>query len=268
MCCFSRPVESVANTNIFARDAEGGRQFLVYSMTLTTNEDLAMILPIPTPRAAPEDAVRFINLEGYPNFFNDLNRGFGRIVPRGLRKGSKGAVSAEPKLRVVAVGSFEASFVPTIADFDRLDERFRLPTAVWKQLPGYRDWGFAVFKLQAGERKIHPMAFEFPRADPHWLFFPTLHVHDGQVDGRARFDHALYCQFQTERAKRWSAVLKPVRALQKLAAAIRLKAAWDVSFIPTAQFMRIDCCQGLLDPDGLCYRREMQGTYRNADVYV
>jgi hypothetical protein len=33
------------------------------------------------------------------------------------------------------VGSFEASYVPKIADFSRLDERFRLPVAVWKKLP-------------------------------------------------------------------------------------------------------------------------------------
>jgi hypothetical protein len=31
MCCFSRPVQSVSATNIFARPAAGGRQFLVYS---------------------------------------------------------------------------------------------------------------------------------------------------------------------------------------------------------------------------------------------
>ena len=39
MCCFSRPVDRVANTNIFARSAKEGRQFLVYSMTLSAKED-------------------------------------------------------------------------------------------------------------------------------------------------------------------------------------------------------------------------------------
>jgi len=28
MCCFSRPIQSVSTTNIFARPAEDGRQFL------------------------------------------------------------------------------------------------------------------------------------------------------------------------------------------------------------------------------------------------
>ena len=38
------------------------------------------------------------------------------------------------------------------------------------------------------------MAFSFPRRDPGQLFFPTLHVHDGQVHETAAFDHTLYCQ--------------------------------------------------------------------------
>src|SRR5262245_38224377 len=69
MCCFSRRVEKVANTNIFARASKDGRQFLVYNMLLSTKEDLAMILPIPVPKNTDEEAVKFINLEKYPDFF-------------------------------------------------------------------------------------------------------------------------------------------------------------------------------------------------------
>lgn len=268
MCCFSRPVEAVADTSIFARDSQDGRQFLVYGMSVSAAEDLAMILPLPTPRAAPEDAVRFINLEGYPHFFNDLRRGFRHLVPHAFRGELSLSLEAKPKLQVVAVGSFEASFVPTVADFNRLDERFRLPTAVWKQLPGYRDWGFAVFKLQSGSRKIHPMAFEFPRADSRRLYFPTLHIHDGQVHGRANFDHALYCQADAARVQRWSASLNPIQVFQSLVATIRRKPHWKKSLRPASSFMAIDRCQGLLDADRPCYFQEMQGAYRNADVYV
>jgi len=46
-------------------------------------------------------------------------------------------------------------------------------------LPIYEDFGFAVFKLRAGLKRIHSMALEFPRRDPKSLFFPTVHVHDG-----------------------------------------------------------------------------------------
>jgi hypothetical protein len=47
MCCFSRPVEHVSNTSIFARPVAKGRQALVYTIQLNAREDLAMILPIP-----------------------------------------------------------------------------------------------------------------------------------------------------------------------------------------------------------------------------
>ncbi len=76
MCCFSRHVESVSNTNIFARSSKESRQFLVYSMTMQSKEDLAMILPIPVPSGSPDDAVKFIDLKGYPDFFKDMFAGF------------------------------------------------------------------------------------------------------------------------------------------------------------------------------------------------
>src|SRR5262245_34353387 len=181
MCCFSRRVEKVANTSIFARASKDDRQYLVYSMTLSAKEDLAMILPIPTPKNTDEDAVKFISLKDYPAFFKDMARGF---VPPGAALGGRGkkkSDSPEPKLKVVEVGSFEASFVPGVRDFARLDERFRLPAGTWDDLPAYKEFGFAVFKLKSGEKEIHPMAFEFPRRNKKELFFPTVHIHDGKV---------------------------------------------------------------------------------------
>src|SRR5438309_7231570 len=82
MCCFSRNVKLVADTNIFVRGSGDGRQYLVYSMVLDAREDLAMILPIPVPKDSKENAVRFINLEEYPKFFSELRAGF--PVPRTL----------------------------------------------------------------------------------------------------------------------------------------------------------------------------------------
>lgn len=138
-----------------------------------------------------------VNLEGYASFFDDLGRAF-EMDEQAARK-SAGTVllsrSARPRLIVHEVGAFEASFVPTPGDFDRLDPRFRLPTEVWARLPHYRDYGFAVFRLKKGAKKrIHPMAFRFKTRAPGRLFFPTVHVHDGEVHGEAEFDHTLYVQ--------------------------------------------------------------------------
>ena len=250
MCCFSRTVQSVADTNIFARAGRDGRQFLAYSMKFRSTEDLAMILPIPTPPRSPEDAVRFVNLEKYPEFFTDLNKGFPEPpAPRSAKTdGPPPPAPAGAPLAVVEVGGFEASFVPTVGDFARLDARFRLPADTWERLPQYRDFGFAVFKLKKpdrGDRKVHPMAFDFPRADRAVLFFPTVHIHDGSVPARARFDHALYCQ---------------------LAEAPRT--GWEESPGLANGFVDARKAEGLIDPDGHVYRRQMRGVFENRDVGV
>jgi hypothetical protein len=247
MCCFSRPVERVANTNIFARSSKEGRQFLVYSMTLSAKEDLAMILPIPVPKESKDDAVHFINLEKYSEFFHDLKKGFPPPPSRAKSENSFGR-AAGAKLPVVEVGSFEASFVPSVKDFDRLDERFRLPTEVWDKLPLYKDYGFAVFKLKKGAKTIHPMAFEFPRAKPERLFFPTVHIHDGKVHETATFDHLLFCQrseTETDPILNWAESTQPARF-----------------------FMKLDKSEGLLDPDAHCYMRGIRGRQKNEDLLV
>ena len=106
------------------------------------------------------------------------------------------------------VGEFEASFVPTPADFNRLDERFRLPRSVWSALPDYADYGFAVFKLPPealwllhapprGWTELPPDGVRLPRRNPSALFFPTVHVHDGAVHAEADFDHTLYMQLDS-----------------------------------------------------------------------
>ena len=148
MCCFSGKVDVVADTNIFARASKDGRQFIVYSMRFKAGEDLAMILPIPTPKASAEDAVKFINLEKYEDLFDDLVKGF--PTPRALGGGGKDVPKAKNDLAVVEVGKFVASFVPAIKDFARLEKQFRLPDGVWEKLPQYKEFGFAVFSSKAG----------------------------------------------------------------------------------------------------------------------
>lgn len=247
MCCFSRPVISVSATNIFARPAEEGRQFVVYSMTLNAKDDLAMILPLPVKAGSSESAVSFIDLSGYPEFFADLRRGFPRMnITAGTR--SRGVSEAAAKLEVVQVGSFEASFVPTIKDFSRLDERFRLPTRTWAELPGYMDHGFAVFKLKSGNAKVHPMAFSFPQRDAKSLFFPTVHIHDGKVHAKATFDHALYCQpSEQERPD-----VKD----------------WRESEGNAASFMKADKTKGLILARQHCYQKLMYGPLPNRDTLI
>jgi len=199
MCCFSAEVRSVTNTQIFARFGPGQTQHIVYAMSLDTPRSVAMILPLPVKDAQLPEALTFHNLEAHPYFFSDLERAF--YVPPA--PGAKASVAA-PMLPVEVVGAYEASFVPTIADFTRLSRRFRLPEKAWRRLPQYQDFSFAVFKLRRGRHDVHPMAFTFRAQDKERLFFPTLHIHDGEVHEEAEFHHTLYCQGLKMGGKAWT----------------------------------------------------------------
>lgn len=250
MCCFSKPVVSVSATNIFVRAGADGRQFLVYSMSFSAKWDLAMILPLPVPAGAGEKAVEFIDLEDYPLFFSDLNKGFPPPPgSHGIASADTRGTQAQPKLAVVQVGGFEASFVPTVKDFSRLDERFRLPETTWEKLPDYRDYGFAVFKLKTGAMTVHPMAFSFPRREPNRLFFPTVHIHDGKVHPKADFDHELYCQPHGDEF--------PTFGVQ-----------WQESSSHAKSFMQVKRAKGLIEPDQHCYKRTLQGRLPNRDTVL
>jgi hypothetical protein len=266
MCCFSQRVEYVADTNIFAR-SDNDRQFLVYSMSYAASAELAMVLPLPVPPSSSENSVHFINLQGYPNFFNDMRSGFLNRVIYSRGRGAAAISLDAPKLRVHDVGDFEASFVPQIGDFNRLDERFRIPPDVWDQAPAYHDYGFAVFKLKASSsrwfagarqklfgrsgrkpRRVHPMAFAFPRRNPELLYFPTVHVHDRKVHPYATFDHMLY--FQTE------------------APTEKHPGRWERSLWRASAFMEVVRSEGIVASDQYCWRYSLQGRLQNKDTLV
>lgn len=258
MCIFSGPVAHVGGTKIFARlkadAAKGMSQYLVYSMSVSTDSDVAMILPLPVSSHA-ENAIKFIPLDGYPDFFEDMEKGFPQPMWRGHSNKSITLAAGVPPavLEVHEVGDFIASFVPTLSDFDRLDARFRLPTDTWEKLPHYRDWGFAVFQLRATTsrsakateraKRIHPMAFLFPTQLAEALYFPTLHIHDGKVNNQAEFDHTLY--FQGESFAKFAA---------------------EFSTADAVSFVKVSKAKGIVQPDALCMKRTIGGLNPNRDI--
>lgn len=248
MCCFSGNVTFVRGTRIFARITEVGRQAIVYQMEFGAKQDLAMILPLPVAKGADEKAVKFIDLSEYKDFFGDLRSGF--PAPKVLRSRSLGPreASVAGLLEVKQVGAYEASFVPAVKDFERLDPRFRLPAETWTALPAYADHGFAVFKLRAGEQEVHPMAFTFPTRQPETLFFPTVHIHDGKVHPEEDFDHELYCQV----------------ARTGLFAMTR----WQESERLAAAFTKPEKAEQLIIGDAHVYRRALVGKMKNEDIIL
>lgn len=233
----------MTNTCIFTRLDVHGRQFVIYSMALDTPKDVAMVLPLPVAPKSGEQALAFHNLEKYPQLFDDMNAGFAR--GDFLASESFASAGSAPRLEVQRVGAFEASFVPSVGDFGRLDERFRMPPGTWEKLPGYAAFGFAVFKLRSGSHTVHPMAFSFPSAVPDRLFFPTLHIHDGEVHEKAVFDHTLYCQGGGLKHGEW--VESPGVALQ---------------------FMKAGKTQGIVLPHEHIYLRRLHGELANTDWLV
>ncbi len=246
----------MAKTRIFARSLPDGEQALVYSMSVAIAEDLAMILPLPVPPKPAEDAVRFVDLSGYPSFFQDLDSAFPAPISRGRSAfGTQTFALESKKLEVHRVGEFDASFVPTRGDFGRLDERFQLDPHIWDQLPQYRDHGFAVFKLasqrswfrRVRQQTIHPMAFVFPRRDPRVLFFPTVHVHDGEVHERAEFDHQLYCQPDELTAATFG---------------------WRASEGEVGRYVKAERTAELVAASAPAYKRELTGQHANVDITI
>ncbi len=248
MCCFSKPVRFVGSTKIFARFLDFTTQCIVYEMRLDAAEELAMILPIPVAQPAKEDAVKFTDFSGYSNFFMHLENAFPE-PPGSFGEVPLGGdnVPRKAKLQVQRVGSFDASFVPTTADFSRLDERFRLEDSVWKSLPQYKDYGFAVFKLRQGDQLVHPMAFRFPSALPgKFLYFPTVHIHDGKVHETEDFDHTLYAQA-------WkNAVIKGPE--------------WQESEKNAGRFVNTDLAKDIVWGGGHLYKRNIHGRQKNEDI--
>lgn len=292
MCIFTAAIEHVGGTRIFARRDGADRQILVYSMRVSLASDAAMVLPLPVPPETGDAAVEFIDLSGFASFFDELDRAFPKPpASRGLSVDGAigGALQAPRPLVVHDVGDFEASFVPTAADFHRLDPRFRLAPEIWEALPGIADWGFAVFKLRAPEpapqvrswwsrllgkppapavspKTIHPMALSFPTRRRDAIFFPTVHVHDGLIHDTAPFDHALYLQLSS--LERQAAARRPLGVPSEARTAATLaRPDWDRSRALMADIIDKPT-SGVIDLDDVAHKSELSGLLPNRDTWV
>ena len=117
MCCFTLPVEHVADTCIFAR-AEGAVQTLVYRMTYAAEQPLAMVLPLPVPPGSPEDALEFVDLESCADFFAQMEKLAPRFEPHPINReflnifASAGRETGAPKSLGKAVACAAVSILP------------------------------------------------------------------------------------------------------------------------------------------------------------
>jgi hypothetical protein len=287
MCCFAQPVQRVANTRIFARRFNRDRQYIAYQMEFATNRPNAMILPLPVALPAKRDAVRFISLKEYPTFFTDLHRLFYVATASSRSAGTKSPIAMAAALPVHEVGDFVASFVPTMKDFARLDSRFTIKPAIWKRIPRYADYGFAVFQLKAPLRQattVHPMAFEFRTRLRDKIFFPTVHIHDGRIHESDVFDHQLY--WQGRDADVWTPTMRGISSPVRTNSAERIETAGgpvpkmparptpsasgrEIRFYPqNGATVNVKRAKGLYAADVAVHRWTIQQTRKNEDILI
>ena len=256
MCIFTQPVISVNNTRIFARQSGTGTQFLAYQMNYESSDQNAMILPLPVKRPSNEKSLNFIDLKDYDAFFDELADGFPFHSPPSIGCSAPFHPASRHDLEVFKVGNYIASFVPTIPDFDRLDSKFKLPNEIWQTIPRYHEFGFAVFQLAAGALKPHPMAFEFHSANDD-LFFPTIHIHDGEIHESEEFDHILYMQHAGLDSTVYG--YENSHVADKSTGLIRSKYV-------ASQFCDLDKSAGLVDGNLLLHRKIVRGNLPNSDT--
>lgn len=240
MCCFSgdEPV-NVSGTKIFSRLNRRGQNVLIYEMNVDASTEVAMVLPVPRRDGGQ---FKFVDFSTYEDVFKDLESLFDDMSD-GDELFDPSALGGPAVLPVQRVGNFDASFVPTMSDFDRIDARFRLASGVWEKLPAYTQWSFAVFKLRPGAHTVHPMGLAFETLFAGKAYFPTVHVHDGAVHADADFDHVLYAQ------------------------GIAPGSEWETAGGVTAMKVRTAMTHGFVRSQPV-YRRRVVGRRRNADIWA
>lgn len=196
MCIILTHVESVSNTQIYVSSSKKRtRQLTVYSNQVETHVKNAMILPVPNPLS-----VKLLNFSHYTNIFEDCRECFhyddGSMKNGRLYRSSLSA-SAEhrPPLPVYTVGSYQASIVPSIDDFDRVNTQIlRVNPEVFKLLKDTYDpsFGFLICQLREGSHHYHPFAYTHLIHKSKLLFVPTLHYHLGEKNVTSDWDHTIY----------------------------------------------------------------------------
>jgi hypothetical protein len=92
------------------------------------------------------------------------------------------------------------------------------------------------------------MAFRFPSLNRSRLYFPTVHIHDGEIHDKEEFDHSLFCQITAGDHSSLSNRLES----EQLAGA----------------FMDVEKCEGVIDANEHVYRKLINGRHRNQDIWI
>ena len=195
MCIITQTVHDVSKTRIYTSlNKAGTHQVLVYQNFVDTpSKTNTMILPVPNP-----DSLTFINMEEYPEFFEDCQRCFKqRRDHEYLMRSCALSSSYTDTLPVYNLGSYNLSVAKTWQDLNRVNrDMFSFPEDLAELLRRKYDshFGFLVCRLRQGAHTYHPLAYIHEKDPCRLLFVPTFHyhVHSHSHTVDADWDHTIY----------------------------------------------------------------------------
>lgn len=187
MCIIIPKAKDVSSTKIFVAPLINQRQVTVYSNKVDLDNPAAMILPYPNK---DNQGAKMVNLENYPEIFEDLFESFQEHV-LGFSNNGDGTRHRTRSLQVIQVGSYSVSIANNINDLQRLNQNvFKIEDEILDLFKkNYSNqFGFVVCIMNTG-KKYHPIAYTHSRKN--FLFVPTLHYH-GHKETRPDWDHNIY----------------------------------------------------------------------------
>eukprot|EP01112_Ceratiomyxa_fruticulosa_P001460 TRINITY_DN1159_c0_g1_i4.p1 TRINITY_DN1159_c0_g1~~TRINITY_DN1159_c0_g1_i4.p1 ORF type:complete len:297 (+),score=77.28 TRINITY_DN1159_c0_g1_i4:678-1568(+) len=191
MCIFTGKVRVSATNILVSITKDGENQFTVYSNEVhLSKEPVAMILPFPNTSSNP--ACEMVDLSAFPDFFKNVDMMFPKLTKTKSRAKLATKEKGKQKLEVKRCGSYSYSVVPSVTEFDDLEQDvFNIEEDLIKMLTeNYKEnFGFLVCIIDKSD-KYSPIAYFHPILD-NKLFVPTRHEH-GNGEKRPKWDHSIY----------------------------------------------------------------------------
>ncbi len=245
MAIFAPPIQKTWDARFFARMHQD-RQVLIFQLSLKA-QTTAVLLPLPTVSLSRQ-AARFIDLSGYPGFFEDLDQLVQLPEPHQAAQGLLEAPEPAPSVRPE-----QTRFVPSVRDLKKVDPHFSLLQSLWAARPIYKDYGFAIIWVQPqGAARLGPIALEFQTRSTDTLYYPAMFAQAGSASSQVRYDHRFFGQRNEDQTHYgWSR--SQTQAAQVLDRGRLLMSA------QTAH---------LIEPGDLVYWKDVRGDFPNQDFWL
>jgi hypothetical protein len=202
MCCFSKEVESVSNTQICVLPSTlngADCQTVVYSCEVSMKrggKQTAMILPAFNPGNNP-DNILLHDMSDCRYFFTDLDRLIQKPTYKSAVMQTNSWSESSAPLKVKQVGAYKVSVAPSLQDLKRIDQsvlpiNLDLLKEFDKRYSAEHSYVVAAFDPDGPQSaEFSPFAYTHLKSPLGW-FVPTLHFHSSKMQPAEEFDHTIY----------------------------------------------------------------------------